>query len=128
MSASDLLPTLAGLLLVVAAAIFASWPLLHRGSEPAAADSAMLSADPTAERLLIYKQVLELEFDLQMGKLSKADFEAVSAELLGQAAALLRAEGHEADSTDLQIEREIAEARRLVSRNAAGLASPPALP
>ena len=72
--------------------------------------------------------MLELEFDYQVGKLSTEDFHELSAQLLGHAGELMRAERGEIGELDDEIEREIsaaraafAEARRTGrSRRAAG--------
>jgi hypothetical protein len=55
--------------------------------------------------------VLELEFDHQMGKLSRSDFEQLSAQLLAQAGQALSEERGSLSAIDEQIEREIAAAR-----------------
>ena len=103
---SDFLPTLVGIALVACAAAFALLPLA-RGS-PAA---PVRAAAPASDRSLIYQQVLEVEFDYQVGKLSTEDFHQLSAQLLGQAGELMRAERGDIGELDDEIEREIAAAR-----------------
>ena len=113
---SDALPTILGVLLVAIVASFALLPLLRGAPAPA----AVAVADPAeAERFRLYRQVLELEFDQQMGKLSREDFESITRELLGRAGELLRSERAEqavvattpeAD-IEAEVEREIAAAR-----------------
>ncbi len=102
----DLLPTLVGIALVACAAGFALLPLA-RGSR-AAVD---LPAAGIADRAQIYQQVLELEFDYQLGKLSAEDFHKLSTELLAQASELLQAERGKVSELDEEIEREIIAAR-----------------
>ncbi|HET6319708.1 MAG TPA: hypothetical protein VFG86_24885 [Chloroflexota bacterium] len=103
---SDLLPTLVGIVLVACAAGFALLPLA-RGSRAA----IELPEAGITERAQIYQQVLELEFDYQVGKLSAEDFHKLSTELLGQASELLQAERGEVSELDEEIEREILAAR-----------------
>jgi hypothetical protein len=103
---SDFLPTLVGIALVACAAGFALLPLA-RGSRAA----PVRAAAPARDRSLIYQQVLEVEFDYQVGKLSTEDFHQLSAELLGQAGELMRAERGDIGELDDEIEHEIAAAR-----------------
>jgi hypothetical protein len=103
---SDSLSTLVGIALVACAAGFALLPLA-RGSRAA----PVREAAPASDRSLIYQQVLEVEFDYQVGKLSTEDFHQLSAQLLGQAGELMRAEHGDIGELDDEIEREIAAAR-----------------
>jgi hypothetical protein len=107
-SASDVVPAVVGIVLVAAAAAFVLLPFT-RGAhvESAAVPSEALSAD----RYALYRQVLELEFDRDLGKLSQADFEQLSAQLLAQAGEALRDEQGRLGAVDEEIEREIAAAR-----------------
>jgi cytochrome c-type biogenesis protein CcmI len=124
---STALPVILGVLLVALAAAAALLPLL-RGA-PALPATAPASDEADAERFELYRQVLELEFDQQTGKLSGEDFEALTRELLGRAGQLLHArqaelaevEGEPAATTpssdiDAEIEREIAAARKAFAR------------
>jgi len=105
---SDLLPSILGIILVAAAAAFVLLPFA-RGAH---VETAVLVSDaPAADRFGLYRQVLELEFDRDMGKLSQADYEQLSAELLAQAGAALRDEKGTLGAVDDDIEREIAAAR-----------------
>jgi hypothetical protein len=103
----DLLPAILGIVLVAAAAAFALLPFA-RGPR---VESVLPSANPASERFRLYQQVLELEFDRDVGKLSQADFEQLSAQLLAQAGAALRDERGAMGEVDAEIEREIAAAR-----------------
>jgi len=104
---TDTLPTIVGILLIACAAGFALLPLA-RGT-PAAPPTSESSA---TERAAIYRQVLELEFDYQVGKLSSEDYQQSSAELLAEAGELMREErGSPQADLDAEIEREIAAAR-----------------
>jgi cytochrome c-type biogenesis protein CcmI len=124
---STALPVILGVLLVALAAAAALLPLL-RGA-PALPAAAPPTDEADAERFQLYRQVLELEFDQQTGKLSGEDFEALSRELLGRAGELLharqaevaQAEGEPVATTpsgdiEAEIEREIAAARKAFAR------------
>jgi hypothetical protein len=112
MTVNEALPVALGALLVAAMAMFALWPLLARRGVPAAAAS---SKAPGEERFLLYRQVLDLEFDHQTGKLSKQDYELLSAQLLARAAGLLQVARGETNDLEEEMEREIAAARRALA-------------
>jgi hypothetical protein len=106
---AEILPTVLGIALVAAAAAFALVPFAR-----ASFGSASVQADesaPAVDRLVLYRHILELEFDFQMGKLSRDDFEHLSANLLASAGAALREERGTLSELDEEIEREIAAAR-----------------
>lgn len=108
---TDALPTILGIVLVALAAGFALLPIA-RGSKAA----GLTSDEPVgADRSLVYRQILELEFDYQLGKLSTEDFQQLSAELMGQASQLMREEHGDLAELDDEIEREIAAARAAFS-------------
>jgi hypothetical protein len=110
---ADLLPSILGIALVAAAAAFVLLPFA-RGSHAdsvTASVSASVSENPTAERFRLYQQVLDLEFDRDLGKLSTADYQQLSSQLLAQAGAELRDEKGALGAVDDEIEREIAAAR-----------------
>ncbi|MBV9579820.1 MAG: hypothetical protein JO057_14620 [Chloroflexi bacterium] len=104
---ADLLPSILGIALVAAAAAFVLLPFA-RGAH---VESVMTAENPGADRFKLYQQVLELEFDRDMGKLSSVDFDLLSAQLLAQASAALRDEQGSLGAVDEEIEREIAAAR-----------------
>jgi hypothetical protein len=112
MNVNEALPVVCGVLLVATMAAFALWPLLARRG--VAATGALAKA-PGDERFLLYRQVLDLEFDHQTGKLSKEDYELLSAQLLGRAASLLQEAHEETKELEDILEREIAAARRALS-------------
>jgi hypothetical protein len=119
----ELVAVLVGVLLVAGAAGFALLPLVRGQGRT---DDVLAPADdPRLERQRLYRAVLELEFDRQTGKLSQADFEQLSGELLARAAEQLRATRGQLDDVDAQIEREIAAARRALSAAAAASAASP---
>jgi hypothetical protein len=104
---TDALPALVGVAFVAAAAAYALLPFI-RGTRVAEATPPV---SLSAERALVYRQVLELEFDHQVGKLSDDDFRELSSSLLAQASDLLREERGTMGELDDEIEREIAAAR-----------------
>jgi hypothetical protein len=106
-SGSDVLPAIIGIVLVAAAAAFALVPFT-RGAH---VESAVLVPEGSPDRYALYRQILELEFDRDLGKLSQADFEQLSAQLLAQAGEALRDERGTLGAVDEEIEREIAAAR-----------------
>lgn len=118
---SDVLLTVLGIALVAAAAAFVLLPFV-RGPQ---AEVAASEPGPT-DRFVLYRQVLELEFDHQLGKLSTEDYEQLSGELLAEAGQALREERGSIGELDDEIEREIAAARaafaaaRSTSRKPAG--------
>jgi hypothetical protein len=119
----DLLPSVIGIVLVAAAAAFVLLPFT-RGAQVETIVSSELSS---SDRFALYRQVLEMEFDRDMGKLSQADFEQLSAELLAQAGAALRDERGTLGAVDQEIEREIAAARAaFAAARQAGRAQPEA--
>jgi hypothetical protein len=104
----DVLPIFVGIALVAAAAAFVLLPFA-RGAHIETVTAGAGTA--SAERFALYRQVMELEFDRDMGKLSQADYEQLSVQLLAQAGDALRDERGTLGVVDQEIEREIAEAR-----------------
>jgi hypothetical protein len=106
-SATDILPTILGIALVAAAAAFALLPFAR-----AVTPNAILSSEPgPTDRFGLYRQVMELEFDVQLGKLSTEDYEQLSRALLAEAGQALKEERGSTAELDEEIEREIAAAR-----------------
>jgi hypothetical protein len=103
----DVLPAIIGIALVAAAAAFVLLPFA-RGAH---IERLAVSDAASVDRFGLYRQILELEFDRDMGKLSAQDFEQLSAQLLVQAGAALRQEQGTLGQVDEEIEREIAAAR-----------------
>ncbi len=107
MSSGDVLPIIVGIVLVAVAAGFALLPFARgAGAEP-----TPVPASPAVDRFGLYQQVVELEFDYQVGKLAEDDYRQLSAELLAQAGQALRDEKGSVAEVDAEIEREIAAAR-----------------
>ena len=107
MSGVDILPTILGIALVAAAAAFALLPFAR---EPTPETVASSEPGPS-DRFALYRQVMELEFDVQVGKLAAEDYEQLSRELLAEAGQVLRQERGSIGELDEEIEREIAAAR-----------------
>jgi cytochrome c-type biogenesis protein CcmI len=105
-SGNDVLPTVLGIVLVAAAAVFVLLPFGR-----AARVDVVPSESSASDRLALYRQVLELELDLQLEKLSAEDYSQQSSELLARAGQSLREESGHMSEVDAEIEREIAAAR-----------------
>ena len=104
----DVLPTIIGIILVACAAAFALLPFAQGSAS--LTDSA--GPDLTqVDRFELYRQIMELEFDLHMGKITQEDYQLQSSELLARAGAALNAEKGSLGEIDAEIEREIAAAR-----------------
>jgi len=102
----DVLPIVVGIALVALAAAFALLPFARGTSvEPTVPD------EPAVNRFDLYQQVVELEFDYQVGKLAEPDYKELSAELLAQAGQALREERGSVAEVDAEIENEIAASR-----------------
>ena len=107
MSGSENLPTILGISLVAAAAAFALLPFAHTATPDPVASS---EPGPT-DRFGLYRQVMELGFDVQVGKLAAEDYEQLSRALLAEAGQALKQERGSTAELDAEIEREIAAAR-----------------
>ena len=108
MSGADVLPTILGIALVAAAAAFVLVPFA-RAATP---DPLVGPSEPgPSDRFGLYRQVMELEFDVQVGKLAAEDYEQQSRALLAEAGAALKQERGSTAELDEEIEREIAAAR-----------------
>lgn len=109
--------------LVVALAIgFVVLPLFR--SDGAGDESVVEpgSLNGVAARRQIYREVLELEFDHRVGKLTDQDYRALSAACLDRAAALVAEEERQTAAADARVEQEIAEMRRALRGRVDGAA------
>jgi hypothetical protein len=96
---------------VVAVLAFVVLPLV-RGGTPSPADaSAPVVLSAAQERAAIYQELVELELDQRIGKVTADDYREQADALLARAAALISAEDADASAADEQIEREIAAVR-----------------
>ena len=121
MSGAEILPSIIGIALVAAAAAFVLVPFA-RGAQTEVAPATVDTEGP--DRFAIYQQVLELEFDQQLGKLSSEHFRALSAELLAEAGQSLRAEKGTLGAIDDDRAREIAAARTAFAASRSGRPAP----
>jgi hypothetical protein len=105
--------------LALAALAYVAFPLLSRTGEP----GTMLSPDPTAEAVRVKSSALaaivDLEGEHEMGKLSTEDLEVLRRQPLAEALEALRVLRGGGD-LDAALEREIAQARSLLSCAACG--------
>jgi len=96
---------------VVAVLAFVVLPLV-RGVTPSPTDaSAAVVLTAARERSAIYQELVELELDQRIGKVTTDDYREQADVLLARAAALISAEDAESSAADAQIEREIAAVR-----------------
>jgi membrane protease subunit (stomatin/prohibitin family) len=101
-------------LIAVTMGVYIALPLLSAetagGSLPV--DVTVLG-DLKRRRLVVYDNLQDLEFEFQSGKIAREDYEALRANYLGEATALMAAtqEAEQLKENDAVIEREIA-ARR----------------
>ncbi len=108
---------LVGMLVVAAALAFVAYPLFRRS---AAAIRPFETAESFAERrAAVYRELLELEFDHRVGKLTDADFRQLSDACLERAARLVAAEEQTTEALDARIEREVAAMRAAMRTRAA---------
>ncbi|MBI4492128.1 MAG: hypothetical protein HY690_04985 [Chloroflexi bacterium] len=106
-------PAVLGLLLAALAIAFVLYPLARPGRpQPGEEPRDELAL----RRAAIYREVLDLEFDRKLGKLSEADYRTSSAALLQRAAALLEQAAVAEQELDARLEQEIAAARVAVDR------------
>lgn len=105
-----------GLTLVAAAVLFVLLPIVRPANRPTAFDSRR--AEFEARRQELYRQILEIEFDQQVGKVDAADARTLCDRLLAQAAGLLAEQSTEKGAPEpeveieAEIEREVAALRR----------------
>jgi cytochrome c-type biogenesis protein CcmH/NrfG len=97
-----------GGLVVVSVLAFVVLPLL-RGRR--AAPATLTPDGPVEERATIYRELLELELDQKVGKITDADYRELGDALLARAAALISDEDAQVTADD-EVEREIAEMRK----------------
>ena len=109
----EFVPTVIGILLVGVAAAFALVPFARGAPDDTEASPTLPAHD---ERLKIYQQVLELELDQELGKLSDDDYRTLSSGLLAQASVLLQEERGATAELDEELEQEI---KRVFDRIAA---------
>ena len=110
---------LLGTLAVLAALAFVAYPLFRRSDHaPPSAEAPETFAE---RRAAIYRELLELEFDHRVGKLSDADFRQLADACLARATALVAAEEQTTEALDARVEREVAAMR--AAMQASGVAT-----
>lgn len=105
---------LVGILLVLAAAALVLYPVL-RAAHDSMADAAPMpeeEADPLARRQAIYMELLDLDFDHRVGKVSDEDYLQLREAMVRRAADLLRMAEEDRRAADEQIEAEVSALRR----------------
>lgn len=111
-----------GGLVVVGVLAFVVLPLLR--GRPAA--PVILAPDgPADERAGIYRELLELELDQKVGKITETDYRELSDALLARAAALISDEDAQVTAANDAVEREIAEMRAALRSPESATASEP---
>jgi hypothetical protein len=100
---------LAGALVVCAVLAYVGYPLVRHSQTGAALTGG--EGNSADERAAIYRELVELELDHRIGKVTVADFRELSDGLLARAAALIVAEGTETGTIEEQVEHEIAAMR-----------------
>ena len=100
---------LLGAVAVLAALAFVAYPLFRRSeAAPLPAETPETFAE---RRAGVYRELLELEFDHRVGKLSEADYRQLADACLARATALVAAEEQTTEAIDARIEREVAAMR-----------------
>jgi hypothetical protein len=96
---------LAGLLIGLLALAFVLYPLLR--PRRATAEQVSSEADLAEQRGALYQQILDVEFDQQLGKIDPLDAQQLTDSLLRQAAELLARQSERGTEIEELIEREI---------------------
>ena len=102
-----------GILAAFLAVAFVAYPLFIA---PRSGARRLSGVDDLRERRrVLYRQIVEIEFDERLGKLDRADAQALSEHLLSQAAVLLAEETSAEPDLDAQVEREIRTVREALA-------------
>ena len=113
------LELLVGVVLVLLAVGFVAYPLAgaRSASRPGPAGE-IDEVSPQARRRAIYNEILDLELEHQIGKLSQADYQELTDACLARAAALLGEEDAQHSAAAESVEREIAAMREALRSSA----------
>ena len=107
---------LLGTVAVLSALAFVAYPLVRRSeAEPASTETPETFAE---RRAAVYRELLELEFDHRVGKLSDVDFRQLSDACLARATELVATEERTTEALDARIEREVAALRAALHTDA----------
>ena len=101
---------LLGLLLALLALAFVLYPILRPTA--AAADPITQPGELEDQRRALYRQIVEIEFDQQVGKVDETDARELTERLLHQAASLAAQESIADAKAEAEVEREILAVRR----------------
>jgi hypothetical protein len=104
---------LLGLVLALLALVYVLYPIF--GPSRADVDDRAQLSDVDQRRRVLYHQILEVEFDQQVGKIDQADARELTERLLRQAASLVADESKAHDNLEAEIEREILAVRRAMA-------------
>jgi hypothetical protein len=104
---------LLGLVLALLALVYVLYPIF-RPSRGEINHRAELS-DVDERRRVLYHQILDVEFDQQVGKIDQADARELTEQLLQQAASLVADESKAHDNIEAEIEREILAVRHALA-------------
>ena len=105
-----------GMLVVLAALAFVAYPLFRRSAP--VAPSAEAPETFAERRAAVYRELLELEFDHRIGKLSDADFRQLTDACLARASSLVATEEQTTEALDARVEREVAAMRAAMQARA----------
>jgi hypothetical protein len=101
---------LLGLLLALLALAFVLYPILR--PRAAAVEPIAQPAELEERRRTLYRQILDIEFDQQVGKVDETDARELTERLLHQAASLAAQQSTAEAEADAELEREILAVRR----------------
>jgi hypothetical protein len=103
---------LLGLLLGLLALAFVLYPIVRPKPDP---PEAAISSDLEERRRALYHQILDVEFDQQLGKLGEADARELSEDLLRQADRLFVDEPRAKPQIAAELEHEIPAGRHALA-------------
>lgn len=107
------LPLLLAIVLAFVAIVFVLYPLFAPVARSGRQQGEWrVERSLAARRAQLYREIADLDFDFQVGKVAPADYQLLREELLRRAADLLREEDREAEELDRAIEAEVAALRR----------------
>ena len=113
------LELLVGVVLVLLAVGFVAYPLVGARSATGSGPAGSADEDSTqARRRAIYNEILDLELEHRIGKLSQADYQELTDACLARAAALLAEEDAQHSAAAERVEREIAAMREALRSSA----------
>ncbi len=108
------LPVVIGVVLVLLGVVLVLYPVLRRAADKMTPPLDHDAGDDNlaARRVSVYRELLDLEFDWRVGKLSAEDYYQLCQALKAQAAELLRLEEQTDRELEERLEREVAALRQ----------------